>query len=189
MFNRRSAQTESLGEKRGLLWRPNVHRKSFSTSRFQSMYNGFIGIRLRIFLILFAIFCLIFVQVKDNKILDSLKMQNQALRLKEEEEKLAKKSLQAQFSERLLNPTAGSRNLLRCLETSKGSKESKGISSPTAPVKSITAKDLLLQHQQKLLEMKAIQMKASKVASSSPQLGRGLVQDQKDIDLSEEVFD
>ncbi|XP_057364805.1 protein MCM10 homolog [Daphnia carinata] len=126
-------------------------------------------------------------KVKDNKILDSLKMQNHALRLKEEEENLAKKSIQAQFSERLLNPTAGSRNLLKCLEKSKDSKESPSASSPTPPVKSITAKDLLLQHQQKLLEMKAIQMKTSKIALSSPQLGRGLVQNQNEIELSAEV--
>ena len=34
-------------------------------------------------------------------------MQSQALRLKEEEENLAKKNMKTQFSERLLNPTAG----------------------------------------------------------------------------------
>ena len=133
----------------------------------------------------------LFIKAKDNKILDSLKMQSQALRLKEEEENLAKKNIKTQFSERLLNPTAGSRNLLRCLEADKAEKDSpipKGtpIPSPTS-MKSITAKELLQQHQQKLLDMKALKMKASQAALLTPQLGRGLEQDQKEFDLSEEV--
>ena len=110
------------------------------------------------------------------------------MRLKEEEENLAKKNIKTKFSERLLNPTAGTRNLLKCIEQAKSSKGSTPTSSPTAPMKSITAKDLIQQHQQKLLEMKAIQTKATQAAQLSPQLGRGLVQDQKEIDLSDEVF-
>jgi hypothetical protein len=120
--------------------------------------------------------------------LDSLKLQSQAARLKEEEENLARKNMKTEFSERLLNPTAGTRNLLKCLEQAKSSKGSAPISSPTAPMKSITARDLIQQHQQKLLEMKAIQTKASQAALSTPLLGRGLVQDQKEIDLFDEVW-
>lgn len=120
--------------------------------------------------------------------MDSLKLQSQAARLKEEEENLARKNMKNEFSERLLNPTAGTRNLLKCLEQAKSSKGSASISSPTVPMKSITARDLIQQHQQKLLEMKAIQTKASQAALSTPLLGRGLVQDQKEIDLFDEVW-
>lgn len=114
-------------------------------------------------------------------------MQSQAMRLKEEEESLAKKNAKSQFSERLLNPTAGTRNLMRCLEAAKNPKDNTSIPSPK-PMKSITAKELIQQHTQKLLDMKALQMKASQAAMLTPQLGRGLGQDQTEFDLSEEVW-
>lgn len=114
-------------------------------------------------------------------------MQTQAQRLKEEEEELAKKNVKTQFSERLLNPTAGSRNLLRCLEGKNTSQEIKIQASPVS-MKSITAKDLIMQHQQKLKDMKASQLKGSQpVLSITPQIGRGISQEQTDIDLSVEV--
>lgn len=114
-------------------------------------------------------------------------MQSQAQRLKEEEEELAKKNLKTQFSERLLNPTAGTRNLLRCLEAKKNPQGPTSTSlSPV--VKSITAKDLIMQHKQKLSDLKAAQMKLNQPAAlSTPQLGRGIMQNQTDVDLSEEV--
>lgn len=120
-------------------------------------------------------------QAKDKKILDSLKMQTQAQRLKEEEEELAKKNIKTQFSERLLNPTAGSRNLMRCLEAKKTPQAEIKSPSSSVSMKSITAKDLIMQHQQKLQEMKASQLK------TTPQLGRGMSLEQTDIDLSVEV--
>lgn len=113
-------------------------------------------------------------------------MQSKAQMLKEEQEELAKKNTKTQFSERLLNPTAGSRNLLRCLEV-KNNPQGKSITSPAPAIKSITAKDLIMQHKQKLLEIKATQMKSQPTASPTPQLGRGISRDQGDIDLSEEV--
>ena len=112
--------------------------------------------------------------------------------MKEEEEDLAQKNAKSQqFSERLLNPTAGSRNLLKCLEKSKNPVESTSSSIISSPVtiKSITAKDLILEHKQKLQVMKAAQNKTVlPPLQSSPQLGRGLAHDQNEIDLSIEVL-
>jgi len=109
-------------------------------------------------------------------------MQSEAMRLKEEEEELARKNVKTQFDERLKNPTAGSRNLLRVLE---GTKASPGSPSSPAAMKSITAKDLLQQHKQQLQTMKESQIKAGHIAATSPQLGRGLGDCQQEIDLSE----
>lgn len=113
-------------------------------------------------------------------------MQGQAERLKEEEAELARKNVKSQFAERLLNPTAGSRNLLRCVEAkslvppSATSMAASISPSVKQPVKSITAKELLQQHKQQMEMMKASQQK-------TPQLGRGLEDHQEEIDLSEEV--
>ena len=56
-------------------------------------------------------------KAKDNKILDSLKLQSQALLMKEEEERAARAEKDP-FAQRLKNPTAGTRNLLRCMQDS-----------------------------------------------------------------------
>lgn len=112
-------------------------------------------------------------------------MQSQAGRIKEEEEaEAARKNSQVDFSQRLRNPTAGSRNLLRCMEA-KAQQSSPQSANPSpvavsAPMKSITAKDLLLQHKQQMELMKA------KQTAPSPQLGRGLQEHQDEIDLSED---
>ena len=111
-------------------------------------------------------------------------MQSEAGRIREEEAELARKSVKTEFSERLQNPTAGSRNLLRCMEL-KAQKSSPQAASPTLlapkPIKSITAKELLQQHKQQMQILKASQ------SAQSPQLGRGLQELQDEIDLSEEI--
>ena len=133
----------------------------------------------------------LFIQVKDNKILSSLKLQGQAQLLKEEEEKLAKLNAKTEFSQRLLNPTAGSRNLMRCLQATSSpggnGTASTSLATPPAPLKSITARDLLQQHKIQLSAMKA-NFQKSNALIQQPQLGRGLQQDAEiEIDLSQEV--
>lgn len=118
-------------------------------------------------------------------------MQNQAQRLKEEEAELARANMKTEFSERLKNPTAGARNLMRCMDPAKAVEQfPQGVialhSSPAGPsarqaMKSITAQELLQQHKQQMQVMKASQQK-------TPQLGRGIQEHQDEIDLSEQVF-
>jgi len=132
-------------------------------------------------------------KIKDNKILSSLKLQGQAQLLKEEEAKLALLNSKTEFSQRLLNPTAGTRNLMRCIQTksSSGTISSHSNTPVTAPpvIKSITAKDLLQQHQMQLSTLKANYQKNNPLNQQpKPQLGRGLKLDAElEIDLSEEI--
>ena len=118
---------------------------------------------------------------KDNKILESLKLQSQAMQLKEEEEMQAKKD-NNDFVQRLKNPTAGSRNLLRCMGGIIPGTSSSPAPTKAPAIKSITPSELLQQHKMQILKMKSSQVSPK----SSPQLGRGLGTD-IDIDLSEPV--
>ena len=95
-------------------------------------------------------------------------------------------NVKTEFSQRLKNPTAGSRNLMRCLQTTSSpggnATPSKPLPTSPAPIKSITAKDLLLQHKMQLSTMNF------QKNNPLPQLGRGLQQDAEiEIDLSQEV--
>jgi len=111
--------------------------------------------------------------------------------LKEEEEKQAKLNGKTEFSQRLLNPTAGTRNLMRCLQSASSPGSNAAPSKPLpvspAPIKSITAKELLQQHKVQLSTMKA-NLQKSNALIQQPQLGRGLQHDAEiEIDLSQEV--
>lgn len=126
----------------------------------------------------------ILIKAKDTKTLNALSMSEHAQRIKEEEE-LAKKNVKVEFTERLKNPTAGARNLLRCMEAGKST--SSPVASPAASnMKSITAKDLLDQHKKQLQSMKNAQLEKSQ-SVTPPVLGRGLLSNDREIDLSDEV--
>lgn len=126
----------------------------------------------------------IFFKVKDVKTLNALSLSEHAQRIKAEEE-FAKKNVKVEFTERLKNPTAGARNLLRCMDGGNGG--TSPISSPSTPkMKSITARDLLEQHKQQLQSMKSAQLE--KTQPQTPLLGRGLLSNDREIDLSDEVY-
>ena len=97
---------------------------------------------------------------------------------------MAKMATKSQFSQRLLNPTAGTRNLMRCIEGKPSPVLGPGFCIPapsnSPTIKSITAKDLLQQHKQQMMVLKAKQTSQQQ----QPQLGRGLQNEQHEIDLS-----
>lgn len=113
-----------------------------------------------------------------------MSLSEHAQRIKNEEE-LAKRNVKIEFTERLKNPTAGARNLLRCMDAGKSA--GTPTASPSAPkMKSITAKDLLDQHKQQLQIMKSAHLEKSPT-TQVPLLGRGLLSNDREIDLYDDV--
>ena len=107
----------------------------------------------------------------------------------DQELQLAKEK-KIEFKERLQNPTAGSRNLLRCMEAKSASPSVPAPTASPAAIKSVTAKDLLEQHKKDMLKRKESQQRSASVAAAAaaavPQLGRGN-DFQAEIDLCDQV--